>query len=1488
MQGLRDVWNLLFFSFISPYILPTYNSSIKSLDDLPVLFKSDNLEYWVKRISDAFDYEEYYSMYKRHGFCIYTALFWSLWKPFLATLSLRLLFDIAGLFSLFGISLFSFSSTKRGTLSSVLYIFISILVKSLIDCHSRFLIARFCIKIEGSLILIALDRVIRHKDIYTEIPLTATYMVKGGDNPMSCRKSLLLRQREVKFNSSNAANQSSNVFNLIVGDALAIEHFLSCLVDLILLPIRLFLAWCTLTTLLGASSAFPAILTFSIVLFLSFLFEIIGALNKEPFMSKRDERIDRCHEVLSDIRSIRTAGLEDVVIKRITKSRIQEMFWNKKRFIFSRIAGFFDYHLKSYSQYVLFVTFLYYIVKYPELYKSSYSISTGATALQVLMQLSSGIRTLPTNIIEGTISLQRYATFIKTHPVKKSKNLETTNTSKNQECNEDYEYQNLIPSEYCKYNRYLSGSCSSLMRSSEESLIYQSNTIVSIRNGIFSWDSSVNRRYVTNINKATLLDINFSVKLGECVFLVGEPGCGKSSLIKAVLDEIYPISAEVFVQPKTANSTIAYASQLPWIPSGSIRSIIVFGRKWDEQKYSLVVNCCQLNKDFESWQDGDLRTVDEGGFSLSGGQRARISLARALYSLPLEASKNLRSDELLDPYIIKAWESVLYLFDDIFVSIDPRVGSHIFRRLFGKNGLLVNMATIISISIDSLHHYMTQMRIDGHNRNELSTDNNTNLNNLTTPYTKQLMFTVIVMNDGRIHWTGSYDEYIQDKYCRDQLIAVEDIEVEETKYLVPIIRSASSSGTTPSSTNEEQKSLLNTPKSITSSFVVTKSEHNDKQKFDNETDTKLSSENCKGRVSGKSYRWYLGLLGIPWVIIFLVGCILKVAIDRMLELTLVNKSANIEISRSAQSTYNLCIQLTVSLLIESLISFLIFIGEALAGINAAMKSHETFLSKVILAPFWFYDVNSIGRILNRFSSDMLAIDNCIIRRITAVISPVLSFLFNFIFVAFKVPQTILFEFLIVFLTIKFIARSFIATYRDAQRCALLAQSPLCSTFSESLSGASIIRAYRVEQLYLDKCLEFVNKLQRARLLQHAACQWAGIRLQFISAPLSLVVPIFDLFFPTSRETLIMPLTYSITFAESINDIIFRLMSLEKDMCSVERVYEYIRQLKDDEVNQPQILFGNSVIPDERSGIVISDLEVRYRRPIEKPDNYYLNIDGKKIKYVDSMYFTATLRNINQIAGPNDHIGIVGRTGSGKSTFIMALLGLVPTTKGNIYLDGIPINQLPPATKRKLVGVLPQVPLLLKGWTVRDFLDPERQRSSEDLWEALRICGLSSTIRSLPGEKMLDTILVPDIDINAIHEVGIQELQTEYEEQNHSIANARSNITDLVAKYLSDSQLRYLSLARLVVNARDYRMILVDEPPPDISDEQICGKACYIPVHELLRTYFPHCTVFVVAHHAASLQKCNKIWVLGGGTIKTVINSTGIIRQSDLASLLKNH
>jgi len=183
---------------------------------------------------------------------------------------------------------------------------------------------------------------------------------------------------------------------------------------------------------------------------------------------------------------------------------------------------------------------------------------------------------------------------------------------------------------------------------------------VLIKNGSFSWNR--------HENKPALKDINFSARKGELSCIVGRVGAGKSSFLQSILGDLWKIQGQVEV-----HGTVAYVAQQSWIMNATVRENIIFGYKYDSAFYEKTVKACALLDDFAQLPDGDETTVGERGISLSGGQKARLALARAVYA---------RAD--------------IYLLDDVLSAVDSHVGRHLIDKVLGPKGLLSSKTRILA------------------------------------------------------------------------------------------------------------------------------------------------------------------------------------------------------------------------------------------------------------------------------------------------------------------------------------------------------------------------------------------------------------------------------------------------------------------------------------------------------------------------------------------------------------------------------------------------------------------------------------------------------------------------------------------------------------------------------------------------------------------------------------------------------------------------
>lgn len=194
----------------------------------------------------------------------------------------------------------------------------------------------------------------------------------------------------------------------------------------------------------------------------------------------------------------------------------------------------------------------------------------------------------------------------------------------------------------------------------QDAVSHTGDESVRISDASFTWNRNGDRNVLENVN--------FSARKGELSCIVGRVGSGKSSLLHSLLGDLWKINGEVVVRGR-----IAYVAQQPWVMNASVRENIVFGHRWDPHFYNLTVEACALLDDFQTLPDGDQTEVGERGISLSGGQKARLTLARAVYA---------RAD--------------VYLLDDCLSAVDQHVGRHLIRRVLGNTGILASKTRILT------------------------------------------------------------------------------------------------------------------------------------------------------------------------------------------------------------------------------------------------------------------------------------------------------------------------------------------------------------------------------------------------------------------------------------------------------------------------------------------------------------------------------------------------------------------------------------------------------------------------------------------------------------------------------------------------------------------------------------------------------------------------------------------------------------------------
>ncbi|XP_015688097.2 putative ABC transporter C family member 15 [Oryza brachyantha] len=402
-------------------------------------------------------------------------------------------------------------------------------------------------------------------------------------------------------------------------------------------------------------------------------------------------------------------------------------------------------------------------------------------------------------------------------------------------------------------------------------------------------------------------------------------------------------------------------------------------------------------------------------------------------------------------------------------------------------------------------------------------------------------------------------------------------------------------------------------------------------------------------------------------------------------------------------------------------SSVFILGRAVVLSTIAIETaHQLFLGmtrSIFRAPINFFDSTPSSRILNRASTDQSTVDTDIPYRLAGLIFALIQLL-SIIFIMSQIAWPIFILFLIIIAISTWYQSYYISSARELARMVGIRKAPVLHHFSETVSGAATIRCFNQGQKFLRKSLVLIDDYSRITFHNSATVEWLCIRINFLFNLVFFVMLLILVSLP--RNTIDPSLAgLAATYGLNLNVlqawVIWNLCNVENKMISVERILQF------------------SNIPSE-APLVIEDC-----RPRETwPWCGTIQIDALQVRYKPDM--PMVLKGISCTFPGERKIGVVGRTGSGKSTLIQALFRIVEPFEGRIFIDGVDISLLGVHDLRSRLSIIPQEPTLFQG-TVRTNLDPLQQHLDTEIWEVLQKCRLEEIVRE--DSRLLDAPVVED-------------------------------------------------------------------------------------------------------------------------------------------------
>ncbi|XP_048240018.1 multidrug resistance-associated protein 1-like [Haliotis rufescens] len=873
----------------------------------------------------------------------------------------------------------------------------------------------------------------------------------------------------------------------------------------------------------------------------------------------------------------------------------------------------------------------------------------------------------------------------------------------------------------------------------------------------------------------TLSNIMLRVSEGSLVAVVGQVGSGKTSLISAILGDMDTVDGYVNV-----NGRVAYVPQQAWIQNDTVQNNILFGKSLHRRNYVKVLEACALKQDLDILPGGDKTEIGEKGINLSGGQKQRVSLARAVYN-----------------------DADIYLLDDPLSAVDSHVGKHIFSKVVGKTGLLQHKTRIL---VTHGVHWLPQVDV------------------------------IVVMTSGKISEIGSYNQLMShhgafsqflmtyfteskdDDESEDEVVQEMEKEVfERLKVLHTTDSELEKSAEEFDRTIEKLRrgSLL---EGLSSSTRV-KRDRKDSRVEIKDMNKLIEEEVVQSGVVKKAvYVSYARALGSVSSVVMILSFILYQAgtIAASIWLSgwtddpqLTNSSLPIGTPERRERTdffmgvYGLFgIVQVAAITVYSILM-------AITSVHASRIVHSNMLAHVLRAPMSFFDTTPMGRILNRFSQDIDTLDNELpitlmmwIGRVCTVLSTVLVVSYTTpLFLIAVVPISIIYT---------IIQRFYIPTSRQLRRLESKTRSPIFAHFSETLSGGSIIRTYRAENRFIRHSERLVDMNQKFSFASNTANRWLGVRIEVLGALVVFLASLLSVFLKDSISggTIGLSVSYALDITISLNWLVRLTSDIETQIVAVERLKEYTE------------------VPMEAALRVFST-----RPPIEWPDKGEVQFDRYSTRFRPGLELV--LKDVSCRIAPKEKVGIVGRTGAGKSSLAVALFRLIEAASGDILIDGYSVGKLGLHDLREKLTILPQDPVIFGG-SLRMNLDPFGQYRDAQIWVALGQAHLKDFVDSLSS--------------------GLE----------YPCGEGGEN--------LSVGQRQLVCLARCLL--RKSKILILDEATAavDMETDDL--------IQETIRTEFHDSTIITIAHRLNTVMDYDRIIVLDQGRVVDFDSPSNMLQNTD--------
>ena len=1124
--------------------------------------------------------------------------------------------------------------------------------------------------------------------------------------------------------------KAGDIYNYIQNDSHKIYKLMSNFHNLISVPLLIVMYNYLLFKFMGISFVIGFIVMI-IFLIVNYYYRKQFSKYLSLYLKQLDKRMRVTSETFNNLKAIKLYGWDDIFFKKINKEREDELQALNIRYYITTISQTLTW-LAPIAMSVCSFGLYQYINK-------TFKAEDIFTCLAIFISIQSPMRNLPTSfdiILETIACMKRIEYFLKLPEIQDNKIIKNdsgkkeiaiqiingkfkwgiiqTSSIDDTKQKKKVENSNKMTNKYIKISGIANDNSLIMNKKDSNSLLDKDNENKKLssefinykkspkNNNLLQFQSSNDESNTIINNEFYLNNINLTIKKGEFVCIIGEVGSGKSSLIHAILNNmIVDKESKIII-----NGKISYVSQESWIQNNTIKKNILFFQPFDKEKYEKILNICELYQDLNTFNGGDLTEIGEKGITLSGGQKARVCLARAIYN-----------------------DGDIYILDDPISALDADIGKKIMDNcildyLKGKRKTII----LITHALQYISHADK----------------------------------IYYMKKGKIEFEGTFNELLQQNFYSELNFNI----------------------------NQGKKENLQNDKLKEGNSSIYKKILKDDKKIN-----RITKDEAKetGKIDKKVYMTYFSYIGgIKFILILLIILILWQGLKIFSDLWLGFWS---EHQGEKSNTFFFAIY-GITATSSSIFNYIRTRIITSGSLKCSKRLHCEMIKSLINAPInLFHDIVPKGQIYNKLSKDLPTVDTYSMFWFMMSTAYGSSFLGAILICSFF--QKFCLIFLPIFMVICWhLYRFYINCSRELHRIEGVLNSPVLNLVNETIPGISTIRSYNLQNKYIEIFQKRVDEHYKIFYYINGTDQWYLLYLNCLSLLFLIYMVIMviinrDSFTP---KIIGIMLTYSLILQEDIIEFLTYFSYFENTMTKAERSLSYTK------------------IISERPHYLDSDIKLN-----KWPSKGEIEFKNIFVKYRNDTELV--LKDINFHLNSGEHLGIVGRTGSGKSTIALCIFRILESSSGKIYIDGEDISSIGLKKLRENITIIPQDSTLISG-TLRYNIDPINAYKDEEIIKVIEKIGFDYLIKR--NNEGLD----------------------------QKISENGNNLS------LGEKQL--ICIARGIL--RKTKIFVLDEATAsiDIKTEDIIQKA----LDEILKDS----TMIIIAHRIRTVMKANKILVLDNGKV----------------------